>query len=251
MSKKKIIIVSLIVLFLASFLWLDFVFLKHNSETFARELEQAGETSDLVIIFNSGGFGTVQLEKAYDFKPIIDNLKSEAEKMNYKVAVVPYYRTKETIVGRIGYLKEMFFSFPSESEDLAKRIRDFVEQNPGDKVLMAGLSNGAAFVSETMKDLEGVGNVFAIEMGAPFWSEKKNDGSILILDNQGRDSLSIGDKGQLMLSLIQSPFKWIASRMEGRKISFPEALSVPGHQYSWPEVEEEVVSFLENRVLAD
>ncbi|MDD5555541.1 MAG: hypothetical protein PHO19_02665 [Candidatus Pacebacteria bacterium] len=251
MSKKKIIVFSLIIIFLASFVWLDFVFLENNSETFAKELKEAGETSDFVIIFNSGGFGTVKPELAYDLKPIIDDLKGEVEGMNYKVAVVPYYRTKETIIGRIGYLKEMFLSFPSESKDLAKRIKDFVEENPGDKVLMAGLSNGAAFVNETMEDLQGINNVFAIEMGTPFWSTKNPAENILILDNKGRDSLSIGDKGQLMLSLLQSPFKWIASRIEGRKISFSEAMVAPGHQYSWLEVEEEVVSFLESKVLSD
>ncbi len=239
------------VLCLSSFVWFDFVFLENNSKTFARELKEAGESGDFVIIFNSGGFGTVKPEFAYDFKPIIDSLKGEVEGMNYKVSVVPYYRTKETLVGRIGYLKEMFFAFPGESEDLANRIKDFIQENPGDKVLLAGLSNGAAFVGETMDDLRGVGNVFAIEVGAPFWSEKNNDGNILILDNKGRDSLSIGDKSQLMLSLLQSPFKWIASRMEGQKISFSEAMIAPGHQYAWQEVEEEVVSFLENKVLAD
>lgn len=251
MSKKKIIVFSLTIVFLASFVWLDFVFLENNSETFAKELKEAGETSDFVIIFNSGGFGTVKPEFAYDLKPIIDDLKGEVEEMNYKVAVVPYYRTKETLVGRIGYLKEMFLSFPGESKDLAKRIKDFVEENPGDKVLMAGLSNGAAFVNETMEDLQGINNVFAIEMGVPFWSKKNPAENILILDNKGRDSLSIGDKGQLMLSLLQSPFKWVASRMEGRKISFSEAMVAPGHQYSWPEVKEEVVSFLENKVLSN
>lgn len=251
MSKKKIVILSLIVLSLASFLWLDFVFLENNSKTFARELKEAGETSNFVIIFNSGGFGTVEPELAYDLNPIIDSLKEEVEKMNYKVAVVPYYRTKETIVGRIGYLKEMFLSFPNESKDLAGRIKDFVQENPKDKVLMAGLSNGAAFVGETMEYLHGIDNVFAIKMGAPFWSEKNNSENVLILDNKGKDSLSMGDKGQLMLSLLQSPFKWITSRMEGRKVSFSEAMVAPGHQYSWPEVEEEIVFFLENKVLSN
>jgi len=34
----------------------------------------------VVIVFNSGGYGTVVPEKAYDFKPIIDNLKARLKK---------------------------------------------------------------------------------------------------------------------------------------------------------------------------
>ncbi|HPD19713.1 MAG TPA: hypothetical protein PLV95_00520 [Candidatus Pacearchaeota archaeon] len=247
-KKNKIVVFSLITLIVVSCCWLDFVFIKENSQFFAEELQKAGETSDVVIVFNSGGYGTVVPEKAYDFKPIIDNLKSEIEKMNFKVAVIPYYRTKETIIGKIGYVKEMFF-FPNESKDLAESIKKFIEENPKDKVLLAGLSNGASFVRAAMENLQGMNNVFAIEMGAPFWSEEVSSMNVLTLNNGGKDILSAGDKSQLLFSLIQAPFKWIVSRVEGENISLARALNIPGHQYVWPEVETAVVPFLTSRLL--
>lgn len=250
-QKKKIIVFSLIALIVVSFVWLDLVFVKENSQVFSQELRKAGEASDVVIIFNSGGFGTVAPENAYDFKPIIDNLRKEIEEMNYKTEVVPYYRTKETLFGKIGYTKEMFLSFPAESNDLAQEIKEFVKKNPGDKVLLAGLSNGASFVRAAMKNLQETNNVFAIEMGAPFWSQKIENENILILNNKGRDCLSVGDKSQLILSLIKAPLEWIVSKIEGENISFAEALSIPGHQYAWSEVEAAVVPFLTSKLLSN
>ncbi len=249
-KRKKIVVFSLITIIVVSFCWLDFVFVKENSQVFGQELKEAGAVSDVVIIFNSGGYGTVAPEKAYDFKPIIDNLKSEIEKMNYKAAVVPYYRTQETIIGKIGYTKEMFFFFPSESRDLAENIKKFIEENPKDKVLLAGLSNGAGFVRAAMSNLQGMNNVFAVEMGTPFWSKEIESNNILILNNEGRDILSIGDKSQLMLSLVEAPLKWIESKVEGKNISLAEALSIPGHQYAWSEVETAVVPFLTSKLLS-
>jgi len=62
-KKNKIVVFSLITLIIVSCCWLDFVFIKENSQFFAEELQKAGETSDVVIVFNSGGYGTVVPEK--------------------------------------------------------------------------------------------------------------------------------------------------------------------------------------------
>jgi len=75
-----------------------------------------------------------------------------------------------------------------------------------------------------------VNNVFAVEMGAPFWSEEVASMNVLTLNNGGKDILSAGDKSQLLFSLIQAPFKWIVSRVEGENISLARALNIPGHQ---------------------
>jgi len=91
--------------------------------------------------------------------------------MNFKVAVIPYYRTKETIIGKIGYVKEMFF-FPNESKDLAESIKKFIEENPKDKVLLAGLSNGASFVRAAMENLQGVNNVLLLKWALLFGLKK-------------------------------------------------------------------------------
>lgn len=242
---KKHIILFLIILIIGSSIWLDSVFLKSNSRLFAEELKKAGETSDVIIIFNSGGFGTVKLEDAYDIKPVIENTKKTIENMNYRVSVIPYYRTKESLIGRLGYLKEMFFSFPKESEDLANRIEEFLKSNPDDKIVMAGLSNGAAFVGATMDDLKEVKpNVLAIQLGTPFWAGKNNNDNVLFLDNDGKDVLTAGKKVEIVLSVVKAPFKWAYSRIVNKKISFAEAMEAPGHHYYWNDIEGDVEGFI-------
>lgn len=247
--KKKYIICFLIILTVVSIFWFDTIFLKDNSAIFAEELKKAGESSDVVIIFNAGGFGTVQPEYAYDFKPIIDNLEQTIKNMNYTVSVVPYYRTKETVLGKLGYLKEMFFEFPKHSKNMADQITIFLEENPDDKILMAGLSNGAAFVSSTITNLGEVpDNVSAIELGAPFWSGKNTSDHVLFLDNNGKDVLTTGNKKEIIASLLRAPFKWVHSRVINKRISLAEAIEAPGHHYYWDNIKDDVVVFVENRL---
>lgn len=247
--KKKYIICFLIILTTVSIFWFDLVFLKDNSAIFAEELKKAGESSDVIIIFNAGGFGTVDLERAYDFKPIIDNLEQTIKDMNYTVSIVPYYRTRETLLGKVGYLKEMFFEFPKHSKNMASQIKEFLKENPDDKILMAGLSNGAAFVSSTINDLGEVpDNVLAIELGAPFWSDKNTSDQVLFLDNDGEDSLTVGNKKEIITSFIKAPFKWTYSRIINKKISLAEAIEAPGHHYYWDNIKDDVIVFVENKL---
>jgi hypothetical protein len=246
---KKYIIYFLLILTVVSFIWFDMFFLKTNSDFFAQELKKAGESSDVIIIFNSGGFGTVEFENAYDIRPIIENTREVIENMNYKVAIVPYYRTKETIIGKIGYLKEMFYSFPKESDDLAFQIREFLKDNPEDKILMAGLSNGAAFVGATMKDLDDIkNNVSAIQLGSPFWAEKDLRENILFLDNNGSDVLTAGKKKEIITSFLKAPFKWLQSKIKNKEMSFAEAIEAPGHHYYWEDVGKEIELFVAERL---
>jgi len=246
---KKYVICFLIILTVVSIFWFDLVFLKDNSAIFAEELKKAGESSDVIIIFNAGGFGTVDPQYAYDFKPIIDNLEQTIKDMNYTVSVVPYYRTKETLIGRLGYLKEMFFEFPKHSENMAYQIKEFLKENPDDKILMAGLSNGAAFVSSTIDDLGEVpNNVLAIELGAPFWTNRNTSDHILFLDNNGKDTLTVGNKREIILSFIKAPFKWVYSRIINKRISLAEAIEAPGHHYYWDNIKDDVTIFVENKL---
>ncbi|MDD3292542.1 MAG: hypothetical protein PHI45_00485 [Candidatus Pacebacteria bacterium] len=246
---KKHIVCLLIILMIFSFVWFDSVFLKNNSAIFADELKKAGEASDVIIIFNSGGFGTVDFDHAYDLKPIIDNLEEVVESMNYNVSIIPYYRTRETVIGKIGHLKEMVFGFPKQSKDMAEQIKEFLKQNPEDKIIMTGLSNGAAFVASIMDDLKDTGNnVLAIELGAPFWSDKNINDNVLFLDNNGNDVLTAGNKKEIISSFIKAPFKWTYSIILNKKISYAEAMEAPGHRYYWENIKADVVSFFENKL---
>ena len=244
-KRAKILIVIFVIISLVSFLWFDFVFLKYNGENFERELMRAGESSDVVIVFNSGGWGTVPFEQAFDFNPIINKTKELIEGKNYKVAIVQYYRTQESSFGKLASLREVFFNFPDSSKVFSDRIKGFLEKNPNDKVIIAGLSNGASFIDAAMEDLKDRdNNVWAIELGAPFWKNNTESDNIISLNNQA-DILANGRLGKLILSSVKAPFVWAYSNISGNHISFTQAMHVNGHDYSWSQVKDDVTSFID------
>lgn len=208
--------------------------------------------SDVVIIFNSGGWGNTPLEKAEDFAPIIEGIQATLEEWGYHSLVIPYLRTENTLSGKITGAKDFLSSFNFSSEILAKDLEFLTKNLPDKKIILAGLSAGGALVDETMERISGGtrNSVYAITAGIPFWEETLDSENILQLNNNGGDSLAAGDIKSLIFSLIKAPFKWISSKIEGKNLPFSQAFQASGHQYFWdsPEVGSQIVSFLENKL---
>jgi hypothetical protein len=202
-----------------------------------KEITDTVTNSDIVIIFNSGGWGNTPLEKAEDFAPIIEGIQETLNEWGYKSVVIPYARTKDNLFGKMTGMREFFNSFQNSSEDLADRIEFLSKNLPDKKFIIAGLSNGAAFVNETHgKISEEVKNsVYTIAAGTPFWTETIDSDNILQLDNNGKDSLAKGDVKSLLLSLIEVPFS--------------KAFYAPGHAYLWSssEISSQIITFLEDK----
>jgi hypothetical protein len=245
-KKTKIIIIAAAIFFLGSIAWFDFVFLRYNADAFENQLTAAGRNSDVVIIFNSGGWGTVPFDRAADFNPIIYNTQALLESYHYRVSVVPYYRTKESVFARIASLKEIVFGFPDSSKTLGQKINIFLKENPDKKIILAGLSNGAAFVNATMADFKDNSRVMAIEFGAPFSKYDIKADNILSIANS-EDVLAQGDVGPLFLAVVRSPFLYASSWISGHPISYTEAVRIKGHSYSWLDVGPQLTSFISQR----
>ncbi len=194
--------------------------------------------SDVIIVFNSGGWGNTPFEKAEDFAPIIEGIQETLNDLGYKTVVIPYNRTKDNLFGKITGAREFFNSFKNSSEDLAEKIEFLSNNLPDKKIIIAGLSNGAAFASEAYGRIseEVKDSVYAITVGTPFWTKTVDSDNILQLDNNGKDSLVRGDVKYLIFSLIKTPFS--------------KAFLAPGHNYFWgsPEVNFQIVSFLEGKL---
>ena len=142
------------------------------------------------------------------------------------------------------YSSRIFRIFESQSLELAGRINNFLSQNPEGKVVMLGLSNGAAFVDRTIERLpeERQEMVLAIEAGTPFWKPLADSDNILRLDNDGKDPWCSGDVNALLASLIKAPFRWISAQISGRDISIGSAFHVPDHDYSWTQVKADIMA---------
>jgi len=217
----------------------------------SRDILDLAADREVIIIFNSGGWGNTPLEAAKDFAPIVKGIQDTLEDKGYSSIVLPYNRTKDNLLGKIAGARDFLNSFKFSSETLAEKIEFLSENLPDKKIILAGLSAGGALTSETIKKIsdKAQGSVYAITAGIPFWEEAPRLENILKLDNGGRDSLAAGKMQSLLLSLAKSPFRWIASQINGKNLTFSQAIQAPGHDYEWssPEVGSQIVMFLESK----
>ena len=86
------------------------------------ELLNSTSQSDVIIIFNSGGWGNTPLEKAEDFAPIIEGIQEILKEWGYNSLVIPYTRTKDDLSGKITGARDFLNSFQSSSEILAEKV---------------------------------------------------------------------------------------------------------------------------------
>jgi len=243
---KYLLIVSII---------LGGLFFLFSRETFPDNLQfnkfiNSNPQDDVIIIFNSGGWGNTPLERADDFLPIAKGIQETLNEWGYNSIIVPYNRTKDSFLGTIGGIKGTIFSFQNQTEKLSGNIEDFLKENPGKKIIITGLSNGAAFANEIMEKLSKDKNsaVFAIEVGTPFWEKTSNSEDILVLNNEGKDPLVKGDIKILFSTILKMPLRWFWAKISGKNINFSRAFYMPNHAYSWADVKPEVNSFLEEKL---
>jgi len=199
---------------------------------------------DVIIIFNSGGWGNTPLEEALDFAPVIQGIQEDLNQFGYDAVVITFNRTKDNFWGKVAGAKDFFSSFSFSSEVLAKDLEDLVNRFPDKKIVMAGLSNGATFTTKTYEKMsvKARESVYAISAGLPFWVETEKEQNLLQLDNNGKDSLAIGDAFSLLGSLLKAPRKWLAE-IKTEQIA-------AGHLYPWerPEVGSKIITFLGNKL---
>ncbi len=248
MKKIKYLIFVSIVLGSLFFLFRPEVLPENNQ---FQELLNSASGNDVIIIFNSGGWGDTPLEKADDFAPIISGIEATLNDWGYRSIVIPYERTKDGFLGKITGAKGEIENFPESSKKLVKEVEEFLKENPSKKIIIAGLSNGAAFVDKTTKNLDEFKNsILAIEVGVPFWHSASKLENALQLDNNGKDSLAVGKIEVLVATLFKTSFKWIMAKISGDDLSLVQALQAPGHKYSWdaPEVGPQIVSFLKEKI---
>jgi len=237
------IFLFLIILIAYSFFWFDFYFLKNNFKKFKEDFEKAILKNDVIVIFNSGGWGTVNYKKANDLNPFLKCIKSFLKKNNLKVSVIQYFRTEDHLIGKLGYLKDYASSFEKQAEEIVKII-----SRTKKRVILLGLSNGALIADQIMKKTNKK-NVFSLELGKPFFGAgSKNKNTLLINDYE--DDLSNGKKIALLKSIfIYAPTIWIKSFFLGENIPLSKAVRVRGHNYPLEKYKKRVIIFMKEKIL--
>lgn len=205
---------------------------------------------DIVVIFNTGGWGDTPFEKAKDFLPIAEGIQKTLNEWGYNSVVIPYIRAESDFSGKIASTREIIFSFPNQAEKLSVEINKFLKENPSKKIVVAGLSSGAAFADATIEKVsQDVKNrVYAVEIGNPFWRKRPVSENVLRLENDGGDPLSRGDMKVLVPNSFKALYKWILIKVSGGSPVLANLLHLSGHEYFWSDMESEITAFLEKKL---
>lgn len=217
----------------------------------SQDLLSMASDSDVIIIFNSGGWGNTPLDKAEDFAPIINGIQETLKGWGYDSMVIPYTRTRDGFLGKISSSRDFLTSFDFSSENLAQEVNFLAENFPGKKIILAGLSNGSTLVNRTYEKIsENVrDSVYTIAAGAPFWAKTYSSDNVLQVSNNGKDTLAKGDIKNLLIAIVKTPFKWFFSKINGQNLTLAQASHAYGHDYSWssPEINSQIIGFLDDK----
>lgn len=240
------ILVPIILLILAFFFY--------PSSTPASEIQEIrilADSYDVLIIVNPGGWGDATVNQATEFVPLLEGIQETLEQLGYTSVLIPYKRTPPGISGRISDLKAEFNSFDIASQTLADNIISLSKSYPQKNFIIAGFSNGGGFTEAVMEHIGYRKNVSAIIAGVPFWNKKYNLPNTLVLTNSGRDSIAAGNIREMTIAIIESPFRWIWSRLTHGNLNLATSFEFPGHAYPWssPEVGPQVIHFLQSKFI--
>ena len=203
---------------------------------------------DIVVLFNSGGWGWNLLASSPGWQSICEGIESELTSLGYRSLWLDFRRTEETFRGVVKEFVEVFAAYPSKAENLACRVNFLTAHLPELKVIITGESNGTVISDRVMNILRDNPRVYSIQTGTPFWHRNVMLDRTLVLNYNGitPDTFSQGDIPTMVWASLKALFGFSSPEKEapGRIFYFMRA---PGHDYRWqyPDVYSQITRFLE------
>jgi len=199
------------------------------SQLLAMYLE--AKDKDIVIIFNSGGFGWTSIEETPEGQSFATGIESELAALGYSSLLLNYFRTAETLNGCLSELMAEADLYPSKAKDLALRVEFLTCHIPGIRIILAGQSNGAGICERVMRILKDNQQIYSIQLGPPFWNDIMELDRSLVLRSNGEipDAFSQGDLITIIRANLEALFG-ISQDNPGHILIY---IGAPGHDYSW------------------
>jgi hypothetical protein len=208
---------------------------------------------DFLLIHNPGGWGNNTFERCLQWeKNIVMGISATVEKLGYERLLVQYFRTGSSWLERLRDVGQQFRFFATKAEIMAAELEFITHHIDNLRVILIGISQGAAFTNSVMQQLTECPQVYSIELGMffPYLSRRVITGRTLSLDSNGlvpdaavRRDLMAGAR-----AYMASPFRWLGHLLVGRPVRFSQCVNVRGHDYDWgyAYVQRRVVDFLES-----
>jgi hypothetical protein len=210
------------------------------------------EGKDFLIVHNPGGWGHARLDQCLEWeRGIVFGVKVVVEEMGYSFLLTQYFRSGQGWREDVRDLREQFRFFSSKADIMAAWLRFIISHVSGIKVILIGISQGAAFGNSVMQRLGGHYPVYSLELGFPFQYKSRRvitERTLAIEGNGVRpDALAQGNIWVGAGILMAAPFKWMWYYLRGKPVAFAHCVNAPGHEYDWsnPEIQRRVRDFLE------
>ena len=212
---------------------------------------------DFLLVHNPGGWGTTHLDHCLPWeRSIVEGISSTMERLGHSWLLTQYFRGGNSWWAHLRDVKEQTsFLFKGKSfkaRMMATELQFITQHSNNLKVILIGISQGAAFSNTVMQQLDELHQVYSIELGLffPHMPRRVVTENTLALDSNGlvpdpvaNRNLKIGLK-----TYATAPFRWAKCRLQGKPETFAYCMNVPGHEYSWdyPEVKGRIEDFLES-----
>ncbi len=204
----------------------------------------AARDKDIVVIFNSGGFGWTPIEDSSQAQSFVAGIESVLAGSDYSVLLLEHFRTAETLNGVLSEIMAEVGLYPSKAKDLALRVEFLTDHIPGISVILTGQSNGSAICESVMRILKGNRQVYGIQLGPSFWNDSVVSDRSLVMRSNGivPDSASQGDLFTIIRANLEALFG-ISQENPGHILLY---IGAPGHDYRWEyeAVRSQVTDFL-------
>jgi hypothetical protein len=202
---------------------------------------------DVIVLFNSGGWGWNMTRETTGWDSILDGIKEQLDKLGYQSVVLNYRRTSAGLKGCVKEFFEAIARYPRKALDLARQVEFLTDELPDIRIIVAGESTGTVISDKTMAILRDKPRVYSIQTGTPFWYKPVPTDRTLLMNSNGRgiDTFSYGNVPAMIWATVKGWFG--LSSPDDNPGDILSWLKAPGHDYSWqyPGVCTAVVEFLD------
>ncbi len=222
-----------------------------QADEFANELTEIylkTENIDIVLVYNTGGFGGTTLAQDPEWPSILDGIQEELDELWYNSTVIEHQRAEHGVIGFIGALEGMMDYYPSKAPILATKVAFLTKYRPELKVITTGRCFGSLFSSKVMELLEDNPRVYSIQAGHPcyFPPPPSSQRTVVINDNGiTPDTKASAD----IWAIIEANATRLPTTSPSEKGSMQILwwfIETPGHIYTWEHlgVRSEITHFI-------
>jgi hypothetical protein len=206
---------------------------------------------DFLLIHNPGGWGNRTFEQCLDWeRSVVNGVSAAIEKLGYDQLMIQYLRSGMGWGEWLRDIRDQLRFFASKAKIMAAELELVTRHLDDLKVILIGVSQGAAFANAVMRQLDGHHRVYSIELGMFFFhlSRRLITKQTLSMDSNGfePDAAVCRDMLPVIRAYSAAPVRWIKLLLKGKPVRFTYCVNVRGHNYDWsyPEVQKQVTDFL-------